>query len=106
VIEVWNNGSSTLAASFTPDLNWHFLMATYPSGQTAVSYTSIYLDGVLLTNCAATGTWNTGSYEVDIGKLTNISGYYFPGLLNDMRIDSSALQLNDAKAMTILGPRP
>jgi hypothetical protein len=73
---------------------WHHLAGTYDG--TNVKF---YVDGTLQATTAYTGTINSTTYPVNIGRNSEITSRLYDGLIDDVRIYSSALAQADISAI-------
>jgi hypothetical protein len=84
-------GSWIASTSNINDGNWHHVAATYDGANV-----KIYVDGVLETTSAQTGTINTGTSAVEIGRRGSL---YFDGKIDEVRIWNVALEDSDITAL-------
>ena len=76
------------------DNQWHHVCAVLPAGATDVDQVLLYVDGQLETTVTTSSrTINTGSLE-DF-KIGNDNSIYFDGLIDDVRLYSRALSVEE-----------
>ncbi len=77
------------------DTNWHYLVATSPSGNSSFASTSVYLDGVQQTLTGANGSINTSGANVTVGTLPGAANAVnFNGSVDEMRIAGKVISAN------------
>ncbi len=86
-----------------PDTNWHFLCAVFPQGSTQCGDYKVYFDGVLGhdTSRLANTPLNTNTESPAIGCLGSANVYFFYGIIDEVRIYSTAL--NDSQIAQLYG---
>jgi hypothetical protein len=72
------------------DNNWHHIAGVYDGSEAA-----LYIDGVLDTAIPCTGQINSSTYNLFIGDNSQMRGRYLTGLVDDVRIYSRALSVQD-----------
>ena len=83
------------------DGSWHHIAVTY-DGVNA----KIYVDGVLESQLAGTANINNSSYSVSIGENLQMTGRYYTGNMDDIRIWNTArtvTQINAAMSCELQG---
>jgi hypothetical protein len=80
--------------------NWYHLVATYDR-----SFARFYINGVLDTSIAITGQTVINSHSVKIGANSLLSGNFFSGKMDDIRIYDRALKSCDIDSLYNL-PNP
>jgi Concanavalin A-like lectin/glucanases superfamily/Domain of unknown function (DUF2341) len=88
--EIYNEtegGNATF--SFTYDSNWHYYVATLPSGTTDCSIL-MYLDGSPQTTSCAGDAINTVATELRLGGIPATGAAYFTGSLDEVRVSNIA----------------
>jgi hypothetical protein len=94
-----NTGIQTTGA--VADGNWHLVVCTW-DGVTGDHAARIYLDGAPdTTSLALTGTIIPSTSELTVGS--GISGYYFTGTLEDVRLYGRALSAAEVSASYAAG---
>lgn len=81
--------TDSINAAWTQDSNWHYLVATLPSGTTCGA-NKMYLDGTPLSTSANSGTMNTGSFEVIMGANVSKIVNFLTGDVTEARVSDSA----------------
>ena len=77
--------------TWTYDSNWHFLVAVLPANKTKATEILLYLDGVQQsTTPDPEGTLATVAFAVAVGRIPNVAGYYFEGMIDEFRVESVA----------------
>ena len=85
------NGATTITDTTT----WHHLLGTYDGAQQ-----KLYLDGVLQTTAPVwSGTILNSTSSFSIGRLGDMAGLAFSGLIDDVGLWNDALSEGEAKAV-------
>ena len=88
------NGGYICGSTVLNDNQWHHVCAVLPDGATDISQMLLYVDGQLETTVTTSSrTINTGSLE-DF-KIGNDNSIYFDGLIDDVRLYSRALTIEE-----------
>ncbi|MCP5096231.1 MAG: LamG domain-containing protein, partial [Chloroflexi bacterium] len=95
-----SNGDMCSNTTFN-DGQWHHVVAVYDG-----STKSLYVDGVLDTSLAVTGSVNTNDYPVMIGDNAQRGGRNFGGWIDDVKIYDQALSDSDVAALYNVGSNP
>lgn len=94
------SGSYVYGASAVNDGNWHHIACTY-SGTTV----TVYIDGVAGTSATRTNGLNETSTPLGIGHLSNITGRFFNGQIDEVRVSSIARTANEIRQAYEIGTR-
>lgn len=76
--------------AFTDTTNWNYAALTYDG-----SNIKGYLNGILLGNTAATGTYNTSASQFCIGTISAASSNFFNGQIDEVTISNRAKSSNE-----------
>ncbi len=79
---------------------WYHLAATYDGAQM-----KLYVNGALENTAAATAAPVVNAYPLQIGGNIN-QGFYFPGLMDDMRFYNRSLSAASVQALSVATPPP
>ena len=83
------------------DGNWHHIAATYDGANA-----KIYIDGVLENQLAGTANINNSTYNVTLGENSQMTGRYYSGNMDEVRIWNVArteVQINASKNCELQG---
>ncbi len=92
--------------SITPTLGtWYHFVGTYDS---ATEKSNVYLNGVADTEetRAGFGTIGTNAYDLTIGKSSYTDLYYFPGVIDEVRVYNRALSSKEVRDLYNWAPGP
>ena len=92
----FHNGSYQGTPTYTPSLNWRHLVVTNDGSQT-----SIYLDDLTTALDTRSDTADYSSNNLTIGSHNNntSSGYFFPGIIDEVSIFNSTSSLTSVEAL-------
>ena len=92
--------------SITPTLGtWYHFVGTYDS---ETEKSNVYLNGVADTEetRAGFGTIGTNAYDLTIGKSSYTDLYYFPGVIDEVRVYNRALSSKEVRDLYNWAPGP
>ena len=90
---IFYGSSGTLKSGLAPSAStWYNITVSVQSGTS--SGTKMYINGSL--NATGTHTITSTTAPLDIGKISYVNGYYFPGLIDEVALFNSALSASDA----------
>ncbi len=96
-----NAFSDFYSTTSVTDGNWHHIAATYDGANA-----NIYIDGVLENQLAGTANINNSTYNVAIGENLQMTGRYYNGNMEEVRIWNivrTATQINASKNCELQG---
>lgn len=96
-----NAFSDFYSTTSVTDGNWHHIAATYDGANA-----KIYIDGVLENQLAGTANINNSTYDVAIGENLQMTGRYYNGNMEEVRIWNivrTATQINASKNCELQG---
>ncbi|NLH16895.1 MAG: LamG domain-containing protein [Phycisphaerae bacterium] len=73
---------------------WHHLAATYDGIRV-----KLYLDGELKANSVGSGIIATSAFNVNIGRCSEVTSWFYNGLIDDLRIYNHALSPAEIEAL-------